>query len=402
MRKLLETAGTVILLIGLAGCSAQGNAGSRPKGRSDMFETKGLPYPIRFANLQANSCLGLPLKLSGKVAWGKPYGDIETPRLPHTTLVGAGTVGVVTGTELLLFGTAGDFRKLIPIAENTPVQFGARALADITPGHLLEYRDLQGNLQLEAKDIPALEPWTRVLILLPSENDIVAAIQFTGGPHREPPRYDVYRMPIDKSARAWSYDGDGVIDRVLLTPDGASLLALHPDRAVRIALSDGATEPLPLPLSDLRSVSLGPNGEIVAIATLKDADRPVAALVACTPRGELLWQYPVASSNREQPPVVGPDGRVFLVDSGRLSCIQNGELLWKYDLSGGPHVWLTIASDNMLACLDGRHLVLFDQNGGRLFDIAVGETDETFSAPPAPGPDGSLYLAGNKKLYNIR
>lgn len=402
MRKLLATAGTVILLIGLAGCSAQGNAGSRPKGRTDMFETKGLPYPTRFANLQANSTLGLPLKLSGKVNWGRPYGDTEAPRLPHTILVGAGTVGVVTGTELLLFGTTGDFRKLIPIAENTPVQFGARALADITPGHLLEYRDLQGNLQLEAKDIPALEPWTRVLLLLPSENDIVAAIQFTGGPHREPPRYDVYRLPIEKSARAWSYDGDGVIDRVLLAPDGASLLAFHPDHAVRISLSNGATEPLPLPLSEMRTVSLAPNGEIVAIGTLKDTDRPVMALVACSPRGELLWQYPVANPGSDQPPAVGSDGRVFLVDSGRLWCVQRGDLLWKYDLSGASRVWLTVASDNTLACLDGRHLLLFDQNGGRLFDVAVGETDETFSAPPAPGPDGSLYLAGNKKLYNIR
>jgi len=391
-----------LLLMLCAGCN---NAETRAEKStvaegSTMLETDGIEYPLRFANAQRNSHVPVGTNASGKLLWSKPYAIPDVTVRPLDVFVCREAIGVRSSDDLLVYGLSGEFRHAIPIGNNSPVLFGNGAYAYLKPAYLLEYRDYAGKLLLELRDIPAFEKYTSALLFVPTRDDLLAAVQFEGGPRELPKRYDVYRYPIEGAHRIWSYDGEGRIDHVLLTTDRQSVVIMRGRDAIVLSAAEGRQlTSFAVEMNEVTTVSLSLENNLVIVGSKTIDGVAIQAIDIVSLAGRLVWSYQLTSPKVNQPPVCGADGKVYVVDDGWLKCLQNGEPLWMSALELGPLVWLTSAGNDKVVVLTGNRLSVITDAGEVQFTIDVTDSGDTFSVPVAIDKAGHLIVAGDKRLY---
>jgi outer membrane protein assembly factor BamB len=398
---LVIAAVNLLLLLG-AGCN---NAEPRAEQNavaegSIMLETDGIEYPLRFANAQKNSHVPVSTNAAGKLLWSKPYVLPRVTVTPLDAFISKEAIGVKSSDDLLVYGLTGEFRFSVPIGNNSPVMFGNGAFAYLKPSYLLEYRDYTGKLLLELRDIPAFEKYTTGLLFCPTRDDLLAAVQFEGGPQELPKRYDVYRYPIEGSRRIWSYDGDGQIDYAFLTTDRQTVVVVKNREVSVMNAADGKPQtPFLLEMEDIKTMSLSLENNLVVVGSKTVDGAAVQAVDIVSLPGRLVWSYQLAAPKLNQPPVCGTDGKVYIVDDGWLKCLQTGEPLWMAALELGPLVWLTSTGNDKVVALTGNRLSLISADGGLQFSVEVTEKGDTFNVPVAIDKLGRLIVAGNKSLY---
>ncbi|MFQ5498510.1 MAG: hypothetical protein ACE5FH_02455 [Candidatus Zixiibacteriota bacterium] len=402
MTKEISVSALLSLVVWGACCCTGGTRGdSLEKDISEMFTIDSVAYPVQFANFQRNSHLSVATEAKGQLVWSKPYIEIDERLqvVPSGLHISGRTVGVRSNRDLLLYDLNGSFESTYPIGENTPVMFGKSAMAYIKPSYLMDYRDYDGNLLLESKDIPAAEKWTSFLVFKPTWDDLLAAVQFLGGPQRLPRRYDVYRLPIEKSRRTWSYDDEGDIDHALLSGDGNTMVLIMGTDVTVLNTVDGSHRSFSSEMTEIVSASLDLDGRLVVLGSISAGDKTDPCMRLFDLSGKQLSSYGLTRLRADQPPACGSDGKVYMVDAKDLTCYANGEPLWQQELEGNGEVWLTVASNDYVVCLDGRQLRLFEDGGNERFNTEITDSDETFDCPAAIDQAGRLYIAGSRNLY---
>ncbi len=394
-----------ILAVGIFALSGGAKLGNKglSKERSDMFKTNGVSYPIRLANYQGNSLVGATATAKGTRRWSREYRAVDEQFLlvPQAVLIRGDYVGVQSTGDLLVYDADGNFKFQVGIGQNTPVIFGAEAIAFLTSSGLLEYRDYANKVLLEAKEVPAFREWAYVLLMKPGADDLLAAIQFSGGPQRKPQEYDIYSVPIEKTTRSWSHNGQGHISRVLLSPDGATIYMLKECKVTLLSVVDGRIAgQYDLPLSRVTSASLDNAGNLV-VTGASDGDNPKDLLAVFGPDGKALWTYALQNYGAELPPSCRDDGGVIIVDGSFLRCVRGGDQIWEQPLPGEAKTWVTIDAAGNVACINGPYLKLIDNAGNKIFDLTLTNDNEVFNAPPAIDARGRIYVAGSEKLYCI-
>jgi hypothetical protein len=370
------------------------------KESSGMFDLKGVQYPVRFANFQRNSLSTVAPRAASKVAWSKGWNEINPAMqiIPFDLLVRDGYLGVRAGSVLLVLDERGNFLRSAGLGENTPVVFGAKAVARLGQSYLLDYVDYEGNPLLEMREFPAMGDFTRLLLMRPAEDDFLAVTHFTGGPRRDTPHFDVYRIMIDKTERLWSWGGDGGVDAALLTPDEKTLVVIRDNGVTVFDAKDGKiVSEFPTGLAGPVSTSLDPGGNLV----MAGADAGGAPVLKKTSLdGAEKWSFRLVSPKGYQPPACGPGDRVYLVDGFRIVCVEAGKQVWEKTLPGA-HPLLTVGKDGTLVVLCGGEVVTIGADGEIASRIVLTETSETFEAAPAIGPDGRIYAAGSERIYCV-
>jgi hypothetical protein len=370
------------------------------KGSSRMFETKGVCYPVRFADYQRNSFVPFEPRVAGTVAWSKGWFEIN-PRLqiiPQDLLLSGRFLGVRGGTVLLLLDDRGAFVRSVALGENTPVVFGEKTFAYLNQSFLLEYMDYDGTLRLEMKEFPAMEAFTRLVLFRPTEDDFLAATHFTGGPRRETPHFDLYRMKIDKVDRQWSYAGDGGLDQALLTSDEKTLVVVRENQVTTFNAENGEIVGVfDTGYAEVLSASLDLDGNVVMIGR---ADSTGWVLKKTDLAGREIWAHKLSGPKPFQPPVCGPDDRVYVADGVNVTCLAGGKAIWERVFPGG-HPLMTIGAGNAAVVLDGGTLYVLDAAGETVARLVLTESAETFDAAPAIDTDGRIFVAGSERLYGV-
>ena len=365
-----------------------------------MFDTKGVCYPVRFADYQRNSFVPLEPRVAGTLAWSKGWFEIN-PRLqiiPQDLLLSGRYVGIRAGTVLLLLDDRGTFVRSAAIGENTPVVFGGKTFACLNQSFLLEYTDFDGTPRLEMKEFPAMGAFTRLILFRPTENDFLAATHFTGGPRRETPHFSIYRMKIEEVDRQWSYGGDGGLDQVLLTSDEKTLVMVRENQVTTFNAENGAiTGGFETGYTDLLSASLDLEDNAVMIGR---TDSGGWALKKTDLTGWEIWEHNLSGPKSFQPPACGPDDRVYVADGIKVICLAGGKTLWEKIFPGG-HPLITIGAGNAAVVLDGGTLYVLDAAGETSARLALTESGETFEAAPVIDAGGRIFVAGAERLYCV-
>lgn len=369
-----------------------------------MFEFEGVAYPVQYANYQRNSYVPVELKAQGKLSWMKRYDDDQkgVSLIPQAVLINKGDVGIQSVQNFLVYKGNGEYRAQIPLEQNTPVIFGKGAGAYVEPGGLLNYRDYEGNLLLESVNIPALKEWAYLILLMPGTDDFFAGVQYTGGPiHlKHPKEYDLYRIPVEKSMRSWSYDGTGRIDQILLTTDNQTFVIVQGEKVQLIKSSDGQVlSSFESGVTDVETASLDPNNNLIIIGEVERGGSSSSYMKGINLTGKGGWEYRLRNPQINQPPVSGPNGHVYVIESRVLRNLENGSVRWEYPLKARGKSWLTIAKNNEVILINGKNLVVLSPQGEERISFIITEDDENFDAPPALDSEGKLYIASDKKLY---
>ena len=251
---------------------------------------------------------------------------------------------------------------------------------------------------LEMREFPAMGDFTRLVLLRPSEDEFLAATHFTGGPHRETPHFDIYRIMMDKTDRLWSYGGDGGLDAALLTSDEKRLVAVRENAATVFNAEDGRIDgEFATGHAVFMSASLDQSDNLVTIG--RD-EAGAWSLRKMDLTGKEIWSRRLADPKPFQPPACGPDDRVCVADGFKVICLAAGEQVWEKAFPGG-HPLVTIGAGNTAVVLDGGTVWTIDAKGETISRLVLSETGETFDAPPAIGADGRIFAAGGERLYCV-
>ena len=405
---ILGASGAVLILFFGILCGSCKDAGMDAKTDikelSNMFGTDGVSYPVRFANYQRNSFVLAGFNGTGRLVWSKNYFEIDETLLliPGSVQVSGGFLGVRSTNDLLIFSVDGEFKYAVETGENQPVVLGKGAVAYTKPSYQLEYRNYEGEMILESKGVPALKDYSRLHLLKPSSDDFLAAVEFSGGPHRLPAEYDVFRLGIDESIPPWSFCGEGALDHVLLRQDGTTLIVIQGPDVTLLDSADGKKKgSFSVGMEDIISASLDLENNLLMIGSEDGGKSSGPVLKVIDPGGGEISSYPLVRPAAHQPPACGTGQRIYVVDSMHVKCLKEGETAWSFSLRSEQPAWLTVTEENRLICVNGGFLSLYDSEGELIFDTVLSGDGETFDAPAAPDLNGRLYVAGGEKLYCV-
>lgn len=369
-----------------------------------MFSLEGSAYPVEYANYQFNSHLSIDCRAKGNILWAKEYSEADEGfmLIPRSVLIKDDNIGVLSTENLLVYKPDGSFRYMLPIGSNTPVVFGKEAMAYLVPANLLNYQDYSGKLILETGEFPSMEEWAYIVLFKPEKKEFIAAVHFTGGPKpmMQPETFDVYRKQIEKSLVKWRYDGDGPLDRAMLTTDNRKIVIMRKSKVNLLDIMNINVESgFDLEFEEIGTASLDTENNLVFIGrgARNKGVRPFLTKVSLA--GKLLWEHELRNPQTHQPPVCGSGGQVYVVDGGQLKSIDKGSLKWKLELKSKEQALMTITRDNSVILLQGNHLSVIYETGKEKFSSKITNDEESFDAPPAVDSQGRIYIASDKKLY---
>ena len=371
-----------------------------------MFDFEGIPYPVIFANYQCNSWVPADVKSTLVPAWMKEYAAVDENAVfvPIAVLASGSHIGIRCGGKLLVYDRNGQFRFLEPISEAAPVVFGREAMAFVQPSLKLIYQDYARVAKGAGRTIPGLEQWAYSLLLKPEPKEIVAAIQFTGGPLRKPKRFSACALVLRNGARRWFFDIDGSVDHLLVTHDGRKMVLVCQGKVELRNIQDGSIiSTFETGVDACPAASLDKNDNLLLMADSMTNDLRTRALKAFDLSGKALWMYSGLGLHVDQPPPCGGEGLVYLVNGQSLECISKGTCLWSYPLKSADKSWVTIAKDGSSVVLNGPWLSVVNPQGERLAEKLVStDAEETFDAPPVIDSNGRILVASGQRLYCFR
>jgi hypothetical protein len=356
-------------------------------------------YPVQFGNYQRNSFVIISTQAKGEKAWVRDYLKFNAGviQLPQAVLINKSTVGVMTSTQLLVFDAQGSPRYNL----SGPAIFGESAIAYVLPSRLMNYQDYEQKLLSEALPIPGYHDWTSLKLLIPRWDEILAAVQFGGGPQRRPRSFFIALREVGKSMPKWSISGDGIVDHVLASKDEKNLFVLQGGTVKVINALDGSElSHFAMQLMKGEAASLDHSDNLVVVGkdVGKDA-RNGYMLKIFSKEGKLLNQSPLSKPHTNQPPACGTNGQIFLVDENKVKCIQNGSELWEYPLVGVEDSWITVTQDNSVFVVNSGVLHFIDSKGRSIFKEIITLDKESFTAPAAVGENGNIFVASDEHLY---
>lgn len=394
-----------------------------------MLESNGVEYPKIFANFQENSNVGIETKAKGKLKWAKEYtreyGEDFNP--PRVVLISGNAIGVpVAENKFFIFDGRGNFKRNIHVRGRQPLLFARDSIAYFDPSNILHIEDLDGKILYEGYAWASGTDELANTVLL-DLFDVKKALVVINERHRVPPvKKEKGFIPTDGvtssyNAALYSYNtkyGENVwsnkhkgsrIDQALLTKDKKTLILIgnlyaNPDEAVTLLDTSNGKVILGMNpgFNEFMIASLDLEDNIVAFGKVKKGNKTALKLKSMDLSGKDLWSVDLSKLISNEPPACGTDGRVYIVDGPALKCFKNGKIKWEDKLRSEAQgkTWLTVAKNDSLIVINDKELTMFDTEGKKIFETVVTKNnEENFGGPASIGPDGSIFLASDLKLY---
>ena len=365
------------------------------------------PYPVKFADARRSSCIPFAGGATGAIEWEKPLSkEGEAPFNPRGMLVGQQVAVVYSEQRAICFSLEGTrlwtkdtfYRSPVWLVDDTAYFQHAKRI-DRLEAVMPDGKDLNVTLRiLDADD--ACSP----LYLQPEGGSFYALCICRPTRELGTPFCKFYRKQYEPDEYDWVGD---------ITTEAPLLPLLIPELKRFVVFSQNEVLVLnadtkkivaeeitrfPLPMAGLQC-SASKTGELYLIGGEERAD----ILVALSLDGKELWRYtgPVGfpKSASGQPPMVGPDGTVFLLGTQNVVALQNGRVSRQYSTGEDSVRFGSVLADGSLLIVAGRRLYQFTVDAELPMTVTF---DETPSTPPVIDSRGRIYLATINSLFKIR
>ncbi len=242
--------------------------------------------------------------------------------------------------------------------------------------------------------VPGLGEYSELYCLLPAESTFLAGVQDLGHPHDIKKSFALFSKQYPELSTLWKIDINGVVVRPPLSSKGTAALA-YPG-TVALVGADGARRDIDSGEFRPISASFGPDDALYVLMTLDSG----VVLRAYSPTGEQLWTMPSPVTDPTQPPVVGKDGTIYLLQTGTVAAIRNQEVAWQDSLIGEVPV-ATVEGSGKLLVSAGVKVICFDTDGEQVW--AYDDPDnEVWRTPPVVLDNGAVVAASDKSIVVIK
>jgi len=358
--------------------------------------TMTIRYEQPFANPQLNSYVDAPVKATGRLAWKAAFNPAGLPVGPQDlyvlddrrALLDAGDVFFAIG---LADRKALGFRKK---SNNAFLVLGPGTQFYFADGYQLIRQDFEHyNERAEDFFVPGLGQYSVLFSLFAGPETFIAGVQALGNPRVPTSSFELYEKLYRGTARRWSHGFDGMIVRPPIDGSGTAIVARRD--TVTVIDRQGVRADIVMAHFQPISCSIGPDGLLYLVGTTGAK----VLLRACTLKGEMRWEVPVAIPELLQPPIVDADGVVYLVASGSVTAFQEGRRLWEYPLSS-PSARASAFQDFRLIVADGARVVCLDESGRAVWSYED-KDGESFVTAPVLDPAGRVLVASGKSIVVI-
>lgn len=370
-----------------------------------MFSSAKTGYSTRWANLQKNSFTPHIPTQGNKLVWKKTMSEVtgKNDFNLHYLLQRNGLIGIKDEYFLFFMDYNGSLTQTCKLRNDSyscPVVLGDKAVAYFSNGQMLNYVDYAGNIIVDSEYMTGREEWSFVRNMLPTEDTLVLANQFSGGPAREPKRYFVCRQPIGKFDWTWEFAGDGEIQEALFSQDCTQLILIMRSEVVVLdCISGKEISRFNISIPSVETASLAPEGKLIVLG----ADLSGKMQLQCygLSNGGMLWEYGCSNPSTHQPPSIDSSGTVYLFNDSLLQAITDGELAWESPETGIREPLITICGDNSVLLVNGCFLLHLDSEGTIISnELLTVDLTEEFSLPAIVNEHGRIFVANDRNIYS--
>jgi hypothetical protein len=220
------------------------------------------------------------------------------------------------------------------------------------------------------------------------------------------PQFSFIRFSLKENNVLQEFVRKELINSVARANDGSFVCVASPAALYIIdGGPSGEKDVREIPMSEIFSCSIDHDNNIVIIArelpeNEKEEPDKNLLLISLTREGQENWRYPLGESlTLSQPPVLVPDGSIYLVDKSDLYCISGGEQKWKMTLPIPPgSAFLTGLADNSVLVAGGLTLVEVSPDGEELARMAV---KDSVTCRPVMDENERVYLGTQSSVLCI-
>jgi outer membrane protein assembly factor BamB len=203
-----------------------------------------------------------------------------------------------------------------------------------------------------------------------------------------------------KRMSEWIVKKEGSLQKLPLFAENPGLIILPMNELIWIDVATGAEKhEMDYPLDEVGCCSADADGTLYLAGGSEGAE----TVVALDPGGHELWRWKDEEGGHKiecrQPPVLGQDGRVFVMRGDRLDAVQAGKLLWSHEVEDGPLLYASAFQGGSLLFATAGTLYSSDADGKV---VELMKLSDPPVAPPAATLDGDVYLLTAAKLMKLR
>jgi hypothetical protein len=364
------------------------------------------PYPIKFSDARRSSSIPFPAGGVGAIEWERPLStDSDGPFNSVGVLLGQQVVVVYSEQRVICFSPDGRklwakdifYRSPVWLVDDTAFFQRSRQI-DRLEAVAPDGNDLKTTLRILDAD-RACAP----VYLQPEGNGFYALCRCRPAKEVGPPYFKFYRKQYEPDEYDWVGE---------MTSEAPLLPLLIPEQRRFVVVSENEVLVLnadtkqivaeeirrfPLPVAGLQC-SASTTGDLYLIGGEERPD----VLVALSLDGKELWRYEgtegLSQNAPGQPPMVGPDGTVFLLGTHNVVALQNGQMTRQYSTGEDSIRFGSVLSDGSILIAAGRKLYQYAADAELPMTVRFDETPVT---PPVIDSHGRIYLATINTLFKI-
>jgi len=370
-------------------------------------------YTRYFANSRHNGFVEASSDAAGNIAWRRRIPSGENQQAEARLLLSSGNVVVIDGMrEIFAFNANGERLWHRPKRPGTQIalQNGLIYLFTQECSNFLEAVTLAGEIKIEGAPVPDVGEAAYVVIMEPTEDGLVAQVQYTDLPDFPTGEALVYRVVNSEQSGVYAWSRGYPQQESPLVPFVCTqlrrLVTSLPGEALVFDLDTKEREPepiarFPFPLGDKTVwLSCGGDGHIHWLGY----DSQAVYLAVTDLDGEPIHQWNsekitnLHRCNPIIPTIVTPD-RLYVVTPRNLLAIRDNQLEWNFESPRGEFRECTALADGTVLATTWDTLYRLNDKGQIMFDEIL---DEPLVTPPVVDEKGLIYVAGAETLYALR
>ncbi|MCK4538985.1 MAG: PQQ-binding-like beta-propeller repeat protein [Candidatus Krumholzibacteria bacterium] len=376
----------------------------RPAADKGEIKMDDSGYSTRFADHRRSSYQNVRVGCSGEILWSK--GLSAGVGAPEALYLFDGRGVVVSSGGFSVYLGSGVFQWSHEKLAGSPIAIADSLIYYQDEHYRLSAVDVLGESKVSSSYFPGpINDDYPVSLLSVGRKDHLSVIQFTGGAEELPRKVMIKRTTHGNRLSEWTCEVEGsqVMPPLYLKELEQAVIFAGMIYFVDTASGDEKTR-VEIPFVEPGLASAGPDGTIYITGT-GDKGHEVIAMSSGTgniPVGEIMWRWGLPEGkrlSRFQPPIVGPDGTVWLISGPEVFAVRDGELAWTTSLEEGGFSFGTAFEGGMIVLVSGKRLIGTDIDGKQVFDV---EFEEPIVAPPVGMGDGTMLLLTADRLLRVR